>query len=173
MRHVYVHVTSAFKTYVVALALAGGLTEVSSARQKPPSFAGVWELVNIIPPPKDAAPNALKPEPVTIRHTATSFEIVDETRTMKFTIGGPKPDVNRTGAAVWTTTTRWEGAALVTTGTIAQTTTAGYQEWKFTETRTLDARGRMVVARKQVALDGSVWTGTVEWAKSKSKESRP
>ena len=170
---------NAYKTYVVAAAAAAAsLVPLPGAalQASRPSFAGVWEVVNITPPPKAAA-NALKLTPVTIRHTPTAIELdstfFEETRTMKFGIGGTTPDINRTGAQVWTTTTRWEGPALVTSGTITQNTTAGYEEWKFTETRSLDARGRMIVARKHVALDGTTTTGTVEWAKQKAPEQAP
>ena len=171
--------TNILKTYIVALAVAGAgaatLEAGAAAQAKPPNFAGVWVMVAVTPKPVEAA-NALKPTPVTIRQSATSIELdstfFDQTRTMKFTIDGAKPDTNRTGAQVWTTNTRWNGAALVTTGRIAQNTSAGYEEWKYTETRTMDARGRMVVNRKQVALDGSEWTGTTEWAREK-KGPRP
>lgn len=114
----------------------------------------------------------MRPEPVTIRQTATQLTVIrsafGQTITMTFTIGGAKDDTNRTGAQVWTTRTRMDGNKLVTTGSVAQNTSAGFDEWTFTETRTLDARGHMIIETRRVAADGTVTTGKQDWMPKKN-----
>ena len=140
-----------------------------------PSFAGVWDVVRITPAVKDSE-TALKPGPITIRQTPATLAI-DHTafgrvNTLTFTIDGSTPDTNKQGAQTWSTSTTWEGAALVTTGTISQVTSAGHAEWKFSETRSLDARGHMIVETKYIAQDGGVTASTLDLARQKSpKES--
>ena len=166
--------SNAFKTYVVGFALAVVVVASVAGQAAKPSFAGVWAF--------DSAPVqqqsggtggavGLRPEPITIRHTAESIAIertaFGQKTTMTFTINGQKDDTNRTGAQVWMTRTRWEGKALVTTGTIAQNTSIGFDEWAFTETRSLDARGHMIVETKRVGTDGSVSNGKQDWAPRK------
>jgi len=166
-------VSNAFKTYVVGSALALAAVAAVSGQSAKPSFTGVWTFAGPAPQPGSGGGGtlALLPEPITIRHTAGSISI-DRTAfgqkfTMTFTIDGSKDDTNRTGAQAWTTKTRWDGRALVTTGTIAQNTSAGFEEWAFTETRSLDARGHMIVETKHVATDGKVTTGKQDWAPRK------
>ncbi len=114
----------------------------------------------------------MRPGPLTIRQTATSLSIdrsfAGQTTTMTFSIGTEKDDTNRTGAQVWTTKTRWDGNALVTSGRIEQNTSAGFDEWTFTETRTIDARGHMIVDTKRTAQDGKVTTSKQDWAIQKA-----
>jgi len=117
----------------------------------------------------------MRPGPRTIRQTATSLSIdhsfAGQTTTLTFSIGGEKDDTNRTGAQVWTTKTRWDGKALVTSGRIEQNTSAGFEEWTYAEIRTLDARGHMIVETKYTAADGKVTTGKQDWALQKSSRS--
>ena len=87
---------------------------------------------------------------------------------MTFTIGADKDDTNRTGAQVWTTRTRWDGKGLVTTGAIVQHTTAGVDEWDITETRTMDARGRMIVENKRIDQNGKVTANKQEYERHQS-----
>jgi hypothetical protein len=151
------------------------LAAISAVQTEPvqaarPSLAGVWNVVEIKPPVKDSE-TALKPGPITIRQTPTTLA-VDHTafgrvNTLTFTIGGTKPDTNRQGAQTWSTSTRWEDAALVTTGTISQVTSAGYDEWKYTERRSLDARGHMIVEMKYVGQDGRVTASTLDLARQR------
>jgi hypothetical protein len=137
------------------------------------NFVGVWTIASITPLPADGE-TALKPGPVTIRQTATSIEIDRTTfgrvTTMTFTIGGSTPDTNTSGAQRWSTTTRWDGAALVTSGTIAQSTSAGYDEWKYTQKRSLDAIGRMVVEETYAPRDDAPRTSRTEWVRQKPLE---
>ena len=165
--------SNAFKTYVVATALVLAAVASVAGQAAKPSFAGVWafDSAPVQPQPSGGGAVGLRPEPITIRHTADSIAIertaFGQKTTMTFTINGQKDDTNRTGAQVWTTKTRWEGKALITTGTIAQNTSAGFDEWTFTETRSLDARGHMIVETKRVATDGSVSNGKQDWAPKK------
>src|SRR5690349_17015530 len=179
---VYTHVSNAFKTYVVAAAPAAAValaltlttTGTAAAQAQKPSFGGVWTFTApAAKPDSGGGVAALPPAPITIRHTAKSIAIdrtaFGEVTTMTFSIDGAQDDKNRTGAQAWTTRTRWEGKALVTTGTIAQSTSAGFEEWTYTETRSLDTRGHMIVETKHVALDGKVTTGKQDWAPASGK----
>jgi len=147
------------------------ITTVAGQAAKP-SFTGVWTFVGASPQPDSGGgAAAMRPEPMTIRHTATSIAIdrtaFGQKNTLTFTIDSQKDDTNRTGAQIWTTRTRWNARALVTTGTIAQSTSAGFEEWALTETRSLDARGHMMIEWKRVATDGKVTTGKQDWAPTK------
>jgi len=165
-------VTNTYKTYIVAVALCLVGSPLAVAQTAKPSFAGVWTFVGTSAKPTGGGGTAaMTPEPMTIRQTATSIAIdksaFGQVTTMTFTIGAQKDDTNRTGAQVWTTKTRWEGNALVTTGTIAQNTSAGFDEWTYTERRTLDARGHMIINTTHVDRDGKVTTGNQDWAPKK------
>ena len=169
--------SNAFKTYIVAVvASAAGLTAVPAAVQAlgqnaRPDFSGVWIFTGPVATntPATGGSAAMTPEPLTIKQTPTSIALVrtafGQTTTMTFTIGGEKDDTNKTGAQVWTTRTRWEGKSLVTTGVITQNTTAGFDEWTYTETRSLDARGHMIIETKRVDTDGKVFNGKQDWAR--------
>jgi len=170
--------SNAFVIYVVA---AVTLAVPLSGQTAKPDFAGVWMITNV---PAAAAASggaaALPPTPMTIRQTATSLAIdrtaFGKVTTMTFTIGADKDDTNRTGAQVWTTRTKWDGKALVTTGSIVQHTTAGVDEWDITERWTMDARGHIIVERKQVDQNGKVTANRQDYAPHKvalESEARP
>jgi hypothetical protein len=53
--------------------------------------------------------------------------------------------VNHNGAMTQTTRSHWNGAQLVTEGKETQTTSQGYAEWTMRATRTLDAKGNLIV----------------------------
>ena len=158
--------SNAFVIYVVA---AVALTAPVAPQTARPDFAGVWMITNVpAQPAASAGVGALPPAPMTIRQTPTSLAI-DRTAfgrvtTMTFTIGSDKDDTNRPGAQVWTTRTRWEGKALVTTGSIVQSTSAGVDEWDITETRTMDGRGHMIVERRSVDRNGKVTVSKQDYA---------
>jgi hypothetical protein len=171
--------SNAFVIYVVVLL---GLTAPVAPQAARPDFAGIWMITNV--PAQAAASSgvaALPPAPVTIRQTPTSLAIdrtaFGQVTTMTFTIDADKDDTNRTGAQVWTTRTRWEGKSLVTTGAIVQNTSAGVDEWDITETRTIDARGHMIVERKLVDRNGKVTANKQDYARHKptfpGPEARP
>lgn len=165
---------NAFVIYVVGvLALSIPAPAEQAAR---PDFSGVWMITNV---PAQAGTSggvaALPPAPKTVRQTPASIAI-DRTAfgqviTMTFTIGAEKDDTNRTGAQVWTTRTRWEGKSLVTRGSIIQSTTAGVDEWDYTETRTMDGRGHMIVETRHVDQNGKVTAGKQDY--ERHKPSRP
>ncbi len=172
------------KTYAVAAALVlapvvlPAPARADSPQAGTPDFSGVWTFAGTTPQPSSGGgAAAMKPEPLTIRQTSASISIVrtafGQATTMTFTIGGPSDDTNRTGAQVWTTKTRWDGTKLLTAGRITQNTSAGFEEWAYTETRTLDARGHMIVGTRYVAQDGKVTEGMQDWAPRKSPRPRP
>src|SRR6185295_12252919 len=148
--------SNTFTTYLVGIALllavASHLAAAGPPQAGKPSFAGVWTFTNSTPQQSAGGGGgsaAMRPGPLTIRQTDTSIAIdhtfAGQTTTMTFSIGAEKNDTNRTGAQVWTTRTRWDGKALVTSGRIEQNTSAGFDEWTYVESRTLDARGHMII----------------------------
>jgi hypothetical protein len=138
---------------------------------KPPSdFSGTWTLTSLVvdPKPGSGGSAALPPSDLVIRQTASVMEI-DETlfgtvRTQRFALDGTE-SVNKSGASVLASRTRWVGSMLVTEGKVSQVTSAGYDEWTLTETRSLTPAGGMVIETRYTSHDGRTTSSTRQFRK--------
>lgn len=83
----------------------------------------------------------------------------DQVTRMAYDFDG-RENVNRTGAQIHTTRSRWEAGKFLTEGSIFQATTQGETSWKLREVRALTPRGEMVVEVTRVDEDGNSTTVT-------------
>jgi hypothetical protein len=159
---------TSFRIFALAL-----LTLVVVARpavaQKRPNFSGTWvedESQRKSPYDKPAANSGVMaiagpPPPLTITQTPERLTI-ERTRfeqTTKFVHDfDGRENKNHTGAQIHTTRTRWEGAKLVTEGSIYQVTSQGEESWKLKEVRWLTAKGELATEVTQVDEDGKAGT---------------
>ncbi len=101
------------------------------------------------------------PPPLTITQTPERLTI-ERTRfeqTTKFVHDfDGRENKNHTGAQIHTTRTRWEGARLVTEGSIYQVTSQGEESWKLKEVRWLTAKGELAAEVTQIDEDGKAGT---------------
>lgn len=154
---------------VVVCAVALGATTLF-ATQKHPDFSGTWvedESQRKSPYDKPSGTTgggkviAGPPLPVTITQTAERLTI-DRTwreQTTRFVHDfDGRENKNATGAQIHTTRSRWEGARLITEGTIFQVTSQGEDSWKLKEARWLTPRGELAVEVTQVDEDGKAGT---------------
>ena len=136
--------------------------------QKRPDFSGTWaEDEAQRKSPYVAAGNSgaksLSGPPPELVITQTPEKLVIEersrfgTRRLSYTIAGSK-DVNRYGAVVETSTTKWDGQTLVTDGGFYQETSQGESSWKERIVRRLKPNGEMVVESTRTDEDGQVRT---------------
>ena len=128
----------------------------TAAAQPRPNFSGVWvEDASLrqttIPVPSGPKSMALPERDTTITQTADSILIEMAPPRPgfnglrhKYDLAG-KESVNRNGANTQTTKSRWDGGKLITEGTSYSETSQGEFNWKYRETRWLDAKSRMVV----------------------------
>jgi hypothetical protein len=155
---------------IVALALLTLLVVTTPAvAQKRPDFSGTWvedESQRKSPYDKPVANSGVRaiagpPPPMTISQTPDRLTI-ERTRgeqTTKFVHDfDGRENKNYTGAQIHTTRTRWEGAKLVTEGSIYQVTSQGEESWKLKEVRWLTAKGELATEVTQVDEDGKAGT---------------
>ena len=159
---------------VLVMAVVGAVALGSTALhavQKHPDLSGTWvedESQRKSPYDKPSAnPGGVKamtgpPAPLTITQTAERLTI-ERTRGEQATrfvhdFDG-RENKNVTGAQLHTTRSRWEGARLITEGTIFQVTSQGEDSWKLKEVRWLTPKGELAVEVTQVDEDGK--SGTV------------
>ena len=155
----------------VTLLVAGAFASAPSA-QKRPDFTGTWEEDGSrrqSPFDRPAAPaggaRALSrpSEPLTITQTSERLTVErtfrDQVTRMSYDFDG-RENVNRTGAQIHTTRSRWEGAKFITEGTVFQATSQGETSWKLREVRSMTPGGEMVVAVTRVDEGGQSTTVT-------------
>ena len=142
-------VQTAILMCAVALALAGTLPA-----QKHPDFSGTWvedESQRKSPYDKPSENSGVKavagpPAPLTITQTPErlTIERTPGPQTTRFghDFDG-RENKNYTGALTYTTRSRWDGARLVTEGSVFEVTTAGERSWKVKEVRWLTAKGEL------------------------------
>ena len=154
---------------VVVCAVALGSTALL-ATQKHPDFSGTWvedESQRKSPYDKPSAASggvkaiAGPPPPLTITQTAERLTIErtrpEQTTRFVHDFDG-RENKNATGAQIHTTRSRWEGARLITEGTIFQVTSQGEDSWKLKEARWLTPKGELAVEVTQVDEDGKAGT---------------
>ena len=155
---------------VMVCAVALGSTALF-ATQKHPDFSGTWvedESQRKSPYDKPSGTSggvkaiAGPPPPLTIIQTGerlTVERIRGEQSTRFVHDFDGRENKNATGAQIHTTRSRWEGARLITEGTIFQVTSQGEDSWKLKEVRWLTPKGELAVEVTQVDEDGK--SGTV------------
>jgi hypothetical protein len=147
---------------LVLMVIAAGI-----AAQAKPNFSGSWIRDEARTTSKTngratTASGSRMPIGVTeIRQTPTELTIANEIMGMSMTyvlkLDGSE-SVNHNGAMTQTTRSHWNGARLVTEGKETQTTSQGYEEWTLKATRTLDAKGSLIVDATHMDLQGVVTT---------------
>lgn len=154
---------------VVVCAVALGFTAMLSA-QKHPDFSGTWvedesQRKSPYDKPSGQAGGAKAitgaPPPLTI--TQTPEQLTTEQARFEQKIRfvhhfDGRENKNVTGAQLHTTRSRWEGAKLITEGTIFQVTSQGETSWKLKEVRWLTPRGELAVEVTQVDEDDRAGT---------------
>jgi hypothetical protein len=137
--------------------------------QTRPDFTGMWEedaSQRKSPYENTAAAGGSKAiarpmEPVKLTQTPGQLTIertfMDQVTRMTYTFDG-KENVNRTGAQIHTTRSRWEGGRFITEGSIFQVTSQGETSWKLTEVRWMTPQGEMAVEVRRVDEDGKAGT---------------
>ena len=144
---------------VLTVALASLLATPVVAQTKP-DFSGDWVSVEVTidPPEKSGGAMALPPGVTTIRQSretlATEREAFDQKIVYTFFLDG-RESRNASGAMTMVTRTRWEGARLITEGTMTSLTSQGRFVTTFTEARSLDARRRMIVETTRTESGGT------------------
>lgn len=154
---------------VVVSAVALGFTAMLSA-QKHSDFSGTWvedESQRKSPYDKPSGQTGgVKaitgaPPPLTITQTPERLTI-ERTRfeqTIRFVHDfDGRENKNVTGAQLHTTRSRWEGARLITEGTVFQVTSQGETSWTLEEVRWLTPRGELAVEVTQVDEDDKAGT---------------
>ena len=138
---------------LIVFAVAVGLTAALAA-QKHPDFSGTWvedESQRKSPYDQPATGGGVKaitgpPAPLTITQSPERLTI-ERTRgpqTTRFVHDfDGRENKNHTGALTYTTRSRWEGARLVTEGSVFEVTSAGERSWKVKEVRWLTAKGEL------------------------------
>lgn len=128
--------------------------------QTKPDFSGDWVHLElkIDPPDKTGGAQALPPGVTTIRQSretlAIEREAFDQKIVYTYFLDG-RESRNASGAMTMVTRTRWEGARLITEGTMTSLTSQGRFVTTFTEARSLDARGRMIVETTRTETGGT------------------
>jgi hypothetical protein len=137
--------------------------------QKRPDFTGTWEedASQRKSPYDNAAPSggpgaiARPMEPLKLTQTAERLTVErtfrDLVTRMVYHFDG-REDVNRTGAQIHTTRSRWEGGKLITEGTIFQVTSDGETSWTLREVWWLTPKGEMALEVTRVDEDGRAGT---------------
>jgi hypothetical protein len=129
--------------------------------QAAPNLAGVWEIIDITPRPKEAGAAALPPGDLTITQTATALTLSTTTpwgdvKTAVHSLDG-REDRNLSGAVTRLTRSKWIGASLLTEGRMSQVTSQGYAAWTLHETLRIDTRGHLIIERKTRSDSGEEW----------------
>jgi hypothetical protein len=144
----------------IVLALVGATFLSAQVR---PDFSGRWkedETQRISPYTAPATGGAKAiggpPPELVITHTPETLVIVEEgrfgPRRLTYALSGAE-GVNKYGAVIETTRTKWDRNRLVTEGTAYQVTSQGESMWKIRIVRSLRAGGEMVVEDTRVDED--------------------
>jgi hypothetical protein len=155
---------------VALLAIVVFGAAVSPARaQKRPDFTGTWEedaSQRKSPFENTAATGGARAiarpaEPLRLTQTADRLTLeltfMDQVTRMSYDFDG-RENVNRTGAQIHTTRSRWEGAKFITEGSIFQMTSQGEESWTLKASYWMTPKGEMVQERTQVDEDGKTNT---------------
>lgn len=149
-----------FYTHMIAVALFPLLALLP---QTPPNFSGIWEVIDISPPPASGGAS-LPPSDLTIRHTAESVSLsrtaFGQVTTTVYSLDG-REDKNLSGAVTRLTRSKWVGATLVTEGRMSQVTSAGYEAWTLKYSIRLDARGQLILERETLSDTGDTFRSTI------------
>jgi hypothetical protein len=122
--------------------------------QRLPDFSGTWvedeAARKTTFPAAEAGAQAIAAAAADTVVTQTATTLTVERTVMSqvlryvFDLSG-KESVNRNGANTLTTRSYWEGHKLVSRGTSFSVTSQGESTWEYTEIRSLDAKGTMIV----------------------------
>ena len=151
--------------------LVVGATASTASAQKRPDFTGTWEEDAAQrkspfdkPAPAGGSRALAGPsEPLKLMQTPERLTVErtfrDQVTRMSYDFDG-RENVNRTGAQIHTTRSRWDGGRFITEGSVFQATSQGETSWKLKEVRSMSPRGEMVVEVTQVDEDGKSNTVT-------------
>lgn len=159
--------------FYTQLVLALLVTVPAGPPQAQPSFAGVWEIIEISPAPGNSGGATLPPSDLTVTHTADAVTLSTTTPwgDVKKTVHSldGREDKNLSGAVTRLTRSKWSGASLVTEGRMSQVTSQGYEAWTLKETMRLDARGQLIIERHSVSTGGDTFHSIVTHRRKKDR----